>query len=352
GGTNMQHIMGADGMDCMIDHSNPNIMFYTRQYGTLVKSTNGGNSFTGIQPLGSSGAWVTPLIMDPSNANILYAGYSDVYKSTNGGSSWTNTGVDGSSAMAMGTSNTNRIYAASGAAIWRSDNAAGSWSSINAGLPNRSITGIAVNPDNSLDVFVTVADYVAGQKVYASSNGGASWTNISDNLPNTIINCIAYEDKNGSPDNALYIGTDIGVYYRNETLGFWIPFMNGLPTVPVFDLEINYASNSIRAGTYGRGLWSSELYSACPTAYLLTPGNDPGNPNYTGVQNYEASSSINSSRVITGGVGTNVSYKAGNYILLTEGFNAKENNLFKAWLGPCQVPLIAVSGTYAGATTE
>lgn len=352
GTNNMQHLRGADGMDCMIDHTNSDIIYTNRQNGALEKSTNGGTSFTYIQPAGSSGTWVTPVIMNPSNANTIYAGYTDVYKSTNGGSSWTNTGVNGSSAMAMGTSNTNRIYAASGTSIWRSDDAAATWTSISSGLPSRNITGITVNPDNSLDVFITAADYVAGQKVYASSNGGASWTNISGNLPNTIINCIAYEDKNGSPDNALYIGTDIGVYYRDETLGFWIPFMNGLPTVPVFDLEINYTAGLIRAGTYGRGLWSSDLYTSCPTAYYLTQGNDPGNPNYTGVQNYEASISVTSSRIITGGVGTDVTYKAGNYVQLTEGFHARENNLFKAVLGPCQVPLIAVSGTYAGAQTE
>lgn len=352
GTSNMQHMRGADGMDCMIDHTNSNILYTNRQYGILEKSTNGGSVFTGIQPAGSTGTWVTPVIMNPVNANILYAGYTDVYKSTNGGSSWTNTGVSGSSAMAMGTSSTSRIYAASGTSIWRSDDAAGTWTSISAGLQSRSITGIAVNPDNSLGVFVTVADYFVGQKVYASSNGGASWTNISDNLPNTIVNCIAFQDADGSPANALYIGTDIGVYYRDESLGFWIPFMNGLPTVPVFDLEINYTSSMIRAGTYGRGLWSSDLYTSCPSGYSLTQANDPGNPNYTGVQNYEASGTVTSSRIITGGVGTDVTYKAGNYVKLTEGFNAKQNNLFKAWLGPCQAPPVVVTGTYAGALTE
>jgi hypothetical protein len=94
------------------------------------------------------------------------------------------------------------------------------------------------------------------------------------------------------------------------------------------------------------------LYTSCPGAYLLTQSNDPGNPNSTGVQNYEASLSVTSSRIITGGVGTDVTYKAGNFVKLTEGFHAKENNLFKAWLGPCQTPPIAVTGTYAGALTE
>jgi hypothetical protein len=352
GGSSMQHIQGADGMDCMIDHSNSNILYYSRQNGILVKSTNGGATFTIIQPSGSTGAWVTPYIMNPSNSSVIYGGYSDVYKSTNGGTSWTNTGVDGRSAMAMGTSNTSRIYAANGTSIWRSDDAAGTWTSISAGLPGIGITFIAVNPDNSNDVFVTVGQYFAGQKVYRSTNGGANWTNISGTLPNTVVNCIAYEDTNGAPDDALYIGTDIGVYYRNNTIGDWIPYMNGLPTVPVFDLEINKEANLIRAGTFGRSIWSSDLYTGCPASYFLTQANDPGNPNYTGFQYYEASNTISSSRIITGGVGTDVTYKAGNSVTLLEGFHAREGNLFVATRGPCEATMANVTGTFEGPMPE
>ncbi len=142
---------------------------------------------------------------------------------------------------------------------------------------------------------------------------GVTWTNISGSLPNVPVNCIAYEN---GPLDALYIGTDIGVFYRNNDIGDWIPFTNGLPTVRIMDLEINNTYNLIRAGTYGRGLWSSSLYTTCPSWYTLTPLNDPSNPNYTGFQFYEASSFITSSRIITGGPGTDVTYKAGSSISL------------------------------------
>ena len=156
---------------------------------------------------------------------------------------------------------------------------------------------------------------------------------FSGTLPNTVANCIAYDDNNGSPDDALYIGTDIGVFYRNANMSDWIPFMNGLPNVRVIDLDINKASGSIRAGTFGRGLWSSDLYTVCPSGYYLTTANDPSNPNYTGVQHYEASQSVESSRTITGGLGTDVFYKGGNYVKLTTGFHVLENNLFQGNAG-------------------
>jgi hypothetical protein len=67
----------------------------------------------------------------------------------------------------------------------------------------------------------------------------------------------------------------------------------------------------------------------------LTPANDPSNPYSTGVQQYAASSSISSTRVVTGGVGTNVQYHAGSFILLIPGFEAKSATFFLANLTPC-----------------
>ena len=57
-----------------------------------------------------------------------------------------------------------------------------------------------------------------------------------------------------------YVGTDIGVYYRDISVSpFWQTYMIGLPNVIVNELEIHYRSESIRAATYGRGMWESNL---------------------------------------------------------------------------------------------
>jgi len=335
GGSSMLHTVGADGMDCMIDHSNNNILYNAMQGGDLQKSTNGGASYVGIQPSGSVGTWITPYIMHPTNANIIYGGYDDIYRSNNGGSSWTNQGHIGNGAMAMGTDNTNRIYASAYGTnlILMSNNGGTSYDTVTNNLPTGVISFIAVNPDQSMDVFVTYDGYTAGQKVYRSTNAGASWTNISGSLPNLPVNCIVYEDKNGSPNDALYIGTDVGIYYRDDDIGDWIPFMNGLPATLVFDLEI--AGGYITAGTYGRGFWRSNLYSDCPYGYYLTQGNDPSNPIYTGFQHYEAGNEIESTRIITGGVGTDVTYKAGSIVTLFPGFHVRPGNAFNAKNGAC-----------------
>jgi len=352
GGSTMLHMLGADGMDCMVDYTDANILYNTTQYGDLEKSTNGGASFSAKQPAGSSGNWITPFIMDPTNHLIIYGGYSSVYKSINGGDSWTNMGASGGNAMAIGTSNNLRVYAASGSTLYMSANGGSSWANVSSGLPGIGITFLAVDPTNSYSVFVTYGGYTAGQKVYHSTDAGSTWTNISGTLPNIPTNCIAFENTGGVPANAIYIGTDIGIFYRDDNHIDWIPFRNGLPVVPVFDLEINKTSGVLTAGTFGRGLWRSQLYSTCAWGWALTIYNDPSNPNYTGYQFYEGSDNVNSSRIITGGLGTNVTYKGGNYVKLTTGFHAKEHNLFQAKLGPCNTgapgvnALLKVQGTY------
>ncbi|MEI7897409.1 MAG: 3-coathanger stack domain-containing protein [bacterium] len=359
GGTNMLHVLGADGMDCMIDFNSSSTMYYSSQNGTLVKSTNSGASYTDITPSGITADWLSPYIMDPNNHLIIYAGYSDVYKSTNGGSSWTNMGADGRGAMAIGTTNSQRVYASNGSILYKSDNGGTSWTNISSGLPGIEITFISVDPHNSLNIYVTLGGLTDGEKVYHNSNvGTAGWTNISGTLPNVAANCIAFEDNNGTPAGAIYVGTDIGIFYLDNSLSDWLPFRNGLPTVPVMDIEINSTNNLIFAGTFGRGLWVSATYTSCPLTNILTQGNDPGNPNYTGYQFYEVSGTIYSSRIITGGLGTDVTYKAGSSITLTTGFNARKDNLFKAVIGSCQAmdnsfsKPVRLSGTYGGKLPE
>jgi hypothetical protein len=40
----------------------------------------------------------------------------------------------------------------------------------------------------------------------------------------------------------------------------WVPYKIGLPNVIVDDLQINYGTSTIRAATYGRGLWIAPLF--------------------------------------------------------------------------------------------
>ncbi|MGB4959678.1 MAG: dockerin type I domain-containing protein, partial [Saprospiraceae bacterium] len=98
-------------------------------------------------------------------------------------------------------------------------------------------------------------------------DGGVTWTNISGTLPNIPFNTVLHRK---TSNDEVYIGADIGVYVTDNTMaaGTWVPFNTGLANSTVNDLEIYYPTGKLRAATYGRGSWESNLYTGSPTVLL------------------------------------------------------------------------------------
>lgn len=125
-----------------------------------------------------------------------------------------------------------------------------------------AISGIAVDPDDPLHVFMAYSGYEGGVKVFESYDGGdpGSWINMdpgpAHELPNLPVNDIVFHS--GS-DGGIYIAMDVGVYYWSYNTDGWEPFFTELPNVQVNDIDINYCAGKIRAATAGRGVWESDL---------------------------------------------------------------------------------------------
>ena len=265
-GSTFTRPMGGDGMECIINPSNASIMYGEVYYGSIQKSTNGGLSFntsvcgSGGTGVNENGAWVTPYVLG-SNPAHLYVGKTRVYKSTDNGATFTALAAIGTgtiNSLCVAPADNNYIYASKSGTLYRSTDNGATFSTV-TGLPGNYITYICTNSSNAQEVYVTLSGYNSGVKVYKSTNAGTTWTNISGALPNIPANCIVYQS--GSASNSLYVGTDAGVYYRDDVLGNWVPYMNGLPNVVVDELEIHYGTNTIVAATFGRGTWSAPLYA-------------------------------------------------------------------------------------------
>ncbi|MFM7218294.1 MAG: T9SS type A sorting domain-containing protein, partial [Bacteroidota bacterium] len=255
------HVLGGDGMDCMVDPANDQTVYASYQNGAMYRSYNRGTNFTDIAP--SSGAWVTPFAMHPVNSSTIYAGCEKVYRSNDRGNTWdTLSGAifnDNIVSMEVASADPDHIYAATYDQIFHTPDGGLTWNNISSGLPigGAAITAIATSHIDPMKVWVTFSGYLTGSKVFYSINGGMNWSNVSGTLPNVPVNCII--SQRNSPD-ALYIGTDMGVFYSDSTLSDWEPFIDGLPNVIVSDLDIHYSTGKIRSATYGRGIWESDLY--------------------------------------------------------------------------------------------
>ncbi len=272
----------GDGMMTIVDYTNASNIYIATYDGKISITTNGGTSFTVITPNSGSvtGAWVTPYVIDKNLNTTLYAGYNDIWKTTNQGTSWTKisnnltgTATDLVMAMAISPSNSNYLYAAMGASngyneipgtfLFKTTDGGATWSNVTGTLPIASayITNLAIKASDPLTVWVTFSGYNASYKVYKTTDGGTTWSNTSTGLPNVPVDCIVYDET--SNNDRVFVGTDIGVFYTDNTQGGnWLSFNTGLPNVLVYSLDIQQSGGLLRAGTFGRGLWETQLAPA------------------------------------------------------------------------------------------
>ena len=241
-GTNAVQVLGGDGMNALFHRSNPNTWFYEWQFGGIFRTTDGGISSTYIKPddAADDGNWNTPFITSPSNHNTIYAGYVNLFKSTNLGNNYIERTVPGSDLIdeiAIYDGDDDFIAVSKESSLFISDDNGVTWTNV-PGLPSSYITGIVYNPTNGQEMWVVYSGFDDGEKVMHTTDGGSDWENISLNLPNIPVNKIIYEP--GS-SNGLYIGTDMGVFYKNNDLANWVSFsdlMTGLMVVFMFIFEI------------------------------------------------------------------------------------------------------------------
>ena len=263
-GGDWEGIYGGDGFMPLVDYSNSNVIYasYLSGYGTtFVRSTNGGGKWGTIFSYADSKeypSWITPIAMDPQNSKTIYIGHYNVWKSTNRGDSWENiSGFSGSAQMktlVIAPSDPLVIYAGYSTYIYASYDGGGSWDKIVTS--GQSITDIAVHPTNPDKIWYTVSGYSSDNKVYEYVNENSK--NISSGLPNVPVNTIVYQE---NANDRLFIGTDFGVYVSEGSNRNWTRINNGLPNVVVADLQVHKASGMLRAATFGRGMWETQIVS-------------------------------------------------------------------------------------------
>ncbi len=274
-GSAWTNIIGGDGMDNWMDPNDQFTLIGSSQYGNFQKSIDGGNTSNYLNISNEEGEWTTPIIANYSNG-YLYTGYGDVYKSTNKGSNWkkissfpvdVNSGyLPEISAMAVAASNPNVLYITKRVryeynikgTCYTTTNGGTSWTDITSGLPDSLyFTSVEISSDDENIAWVTCAGLSDGNKIFKTIDGGLTWTNISYDLPNLPVNVV--KQIPGSSNHKILIGTDLGVYYIDDSTYTWTSYSNGLPNVIVSDIEFNPALNKIYVSTFGRGIWQSDL---------------------------------------------------------------------------------------------
>jgi photosystem II stability/assembly factor-like uncharacterized protein len=248
----------GDGMVSEIDPSNEKTIYWEFQFGAMRRFN--GTSNVNISPPGEDGEgdWITPYRLDPNNSNRIIVGYRNVYESLDQGNTWTsisNQLANGANLtqVAIAESNGDRVYAINGTNLFVKETDSNDWTTKR--LPIGSITDLEVNPSDMDRIMITAGGYTDGFKVFSSDDGGDTWTNISGDLPNVRFGAVEYFR---DIPNAVFIGSEAGVYYRDDNSPQWISY-GQLPNTRINDIEIQYRSKMIRVGTFGRGVLEAPI---------------------------------------------------------------------------------------------
>ena len=137
------------------------------------------------------------------------------------------------------------------------------------------ISSIFIDPHDATGetVYVTVEGFASQlenvEVAYRSTDGGGHWASVAANLPQTPANSLVIDPQDA---NTAYLATDMGVFFTtqiascaNQASSCWSVFGAGLPTAPVTQLStLMGAANDqvLVAGTYGRGVWMTPLWTA------------------------------------------------------------------------------------------
>ncbi len=279
GGLNdWQFIWGGDGFYVLVDPTDNNFVYAESQWGNLVRSTNGGNSFVsalnGVD-FSDRSNWNSPLVMDPNNPAVLYFGTDKVYRTENRATSWTAISEDlsngpGNGNLPFGTvttiavarTNDQVIYAGTDDSnVWVTLNGGSDWTQISADLPERWVTRLAVDPHDEMTAYVTLSGYRYDEylpHIFRTNNAGASWEDISGNLPELPLNDVIIDTVNAN----LYVASDAGVFYTADAGINWQLLGADFPLVPVTDLTLHQPTRKLVAATYGRSMYSYNLDDA------------------------------------------------------------------------------------------
>jgi len=184
--------------------------------------------------------WNTSTIYMSSNKTFngtAANSHRKLYKSTDGGQTWP---IDlGTSTVTFSSGSSQPLYQV---------------------MSYKRISDIVVDPadENHLWVSLTGTSNPGEKKILESTDGGNNWLDYSTGLPPFPCHSIEMAE-NG--DDLLFAGTEVGVYYRDNTMPGWECFSEGLPKVSVTDLEISNCGGEIVAGTHGRSCWRSPIPS-------------------------------------------------------------------------------------------
>ncbi len=316
---------GGDGFTTRSDTDDPNYTYATSQNGAITRldlrtgqsksirpnPSNTRNSDGSAIPAATGGRggggfeneranWDAPYIVSPHNAKSLLWATNYLYKTEDRGDTWVRISpdltrkLDAAEVPIMGkqwdaakTVGFNRATTAlsnivsidespkvpglifvgtDDGVLQMTEDGGKNWRKVEdfPGVPKYTyVSDVMASPVDANVVYATLNNWQRGDYkpyVVKSTDRGRTFTNVTSNLPDRHPAWAIVQDFVNP--NLLFLGTEYGLFFTVDGGTRWVQLKGGLPTIQVRDLDIQKRENDLVLGTFGRGFYVLDDYSA------------------------------------------------------------------------------------------
>jgi photosystem II stability/assembly factor-like uncharacterized protein len=252
-----------------IDPTYPATVYAGTKGDAVFKSYDGGQRWTSLRNGLESNtvtSVVTQFLFDPRESSHLFVSTTmGIFESTNGGETWQRR-MDGMTevlmvvALALDPTRPQMMYAGTSGGVYKSINRAGRWEKANNGLVPPEL----IKSSRALGVTVMQVDQHTPDTVYAatlnglykSTDAATSWTRIAQELPDQMISAMVLDRVKAG---TLYIASREGIHKSEDGGKTWKAINKGFTSLNIRSLAQSALDPKLfYAGTNGSGLYKSD----------------------------------------------------------------------------------------------
>ena len=282
---------GGDGMYNVVDKTDSRWVYNCREFGGFGRLDQRTGVRQSIQPRRAPGKesyrfnWTPPIHLSPHNCSIVYVGAQCLLRSLDRGEHWEEISPDlttndrskqyGAGNITFCTITTISESPVKPGLIWVgtddgkvqvTTNSGATWTDCTqaiarAGGPAETwVSRVLASPHEPGTAFVAKSGFRQDDfkpYLFKTTDFGKTWAAITSGLPDYPINVMLQSSKN---PELLFVGTDHGLFVSFDGGKEWSSFQNNMPKVKITDLVIHPREKDLVVGTYGRGLWITNIW--------------------------------------------------------------------------------------------
>jgi len=241
----------------------------------------------GDLPSWGTRGWLPMVTADPDDAEVAYLIGDTLARYTRAEDSdyWDaepfsdqrfgDDGYEHLSVMVFAPTDSDRVYGATNAGrFFVSDDHAETWTESPAMGPESHYyygTAIAVSPSDR-DIAYAGGNGYSTPAVYRTRDGGQTWEPWSEGLPETMVYGLTIT-RDG--EERVFAATETSAYARGPEDDAWVDITGtDAPVTLYWSVETLAHENTVRFGTYGRGIWDFQMTS--PACYPAIDHDEDG----------------------------------------------------------------------------